>query len=873
MQIGVSFGLWSFISFGFFWVVDVLDSVRLNRGGKVHLESGVCGCRVGFNGERIHFGSSGCRSVGGNKNRGIIDYSFDHALSMTIEFAQEIHDLAPGLMRDFVCTVCSGVRNIVRVSLGLSIVSLAYLAVKLIEMCAFLSRILHALDKCPVLSCTLLGAIAEYFGKEKHASIVGGIVLLKYPLHVIYILYFSLCLGRVILKRTLIQWPLALVKSLTSFVRSGGQNEQNEQNEQIEQEEVVQIEQSGETWTEITLKLPSMVDGVMKFKAVRVGTEVGSGVTVGELQRFCCALLPEVRCSSQIRLVSGGRLLADPESILEFKSGQVVYCSLELHGGMFGRGPPPAWDISPPGRRYDARDFGTPGITDEQARRAREEREQGDAPAGQGRGEQESPSADRMLDMLAAKMSDLGNALKSELREENRKSLEILRRESGITFQPMNEQQKGPVRLSLMEQRELGTVPSNLDTEPSVVKGMDLYLGNKADPPSEMPCLKEVPKLEERLVAISAWLVAFERYVKSSLSVTDVADGHDLQEASEELWNLIMQGITDWTSAWITREGSLKQGLFTLKCAWDGGNKGKAYTKWAFRVCNTVVATLGNLQANFNSETAFLRLSPMQQIFATPIYLLKVHGIKKASDITDLVRKIDNPGGWIVNRDGKEFEERLRRWAALSEAFDRLVPPILQQAGGERAPNRTNLLDSLRLVVNSWLKVISENHKSELNKICDEVSLFQPFETTEDAAEKVTNAILALASVSSELKKIKAPPQSKGKGDAHGYFAGKGQGKGKDGKKGGKSKGDAGGDGKGQQQQQQQKKLYCWDFQQGKCNRGENCNFLHEIDKRPLCWNFQSGHCKDGWKCRFRHAREGSGNSGGKGAEAPAKNQ
>ena len=210
LQIGVSFGLWSFISFGFFWVVDVLDSVRLNRGGKVHLESGVCGCRVGFNGERIHFGSSGCRSVGGNKNRGIIDYSFDHALSMTIEFAQEIHDLAPGLMRDFVCTVCSGVRNIVRVSLGLSIVSLAYLAVKLIEMCAFFSRILHALDKCPVLSCTLLGAIAEYFGKEKHASIVGGIVLLKYPLHVIYILYFSLCLGRVILKRTLIQWPLAL---------------------------------------------------------------------------------------------------------------------------------------------------------------------------------------------------------------------------------------------------------------------------------------------------------------------------------------------------------------------------------------------------------------------------------------------------------------------------------------------------------------------------------------------------------------------------------------------------------------------------------------------------------------------------------------
>ena len=122
LQIGAHFGLWLFVSFGIFWLVDVLASVRLNRGGKMQLESGVCGCRVGFNGERIHFGASGCRSVGGNKNCGIINFSAAGAISEAIEFAQELVDLTPRLMWDLVCAVCNGVRNIVRVSLGFSTV-------------------------------------------------------------------------------------------------------------------------------------------------------------------------------------------------------------------------------------------------------------------------------------------------------------------------------------------------------------------------------------------------------------------------------------------------------------------------------------------------------------------------------------------------------------------------------------------------------------------------------------------------------------------------------------------------------------------------------------------------------------------------------
>ena len=59
--------------------------------------------------------------------------------------------MAPGLMRDLVCTVSSGVRNTVRVSLGLSIVSLAYLALASIEAYSVLSHVLHEMDKWPFL--------------------------------------------------------------------------------------------------------------------------------------------------------------------------------------------------------------------------------------------------------------------------------------------------------------------------------------------------------------------------------------------------------------------------------------------------------------------------------------------------------------------------------------------------------------------------------------------------------------------------------------------------------------------------------------------------------------------------------------------------
>ena len=847
MQIGTQLALWMCLSFVLFWSHDAFDSLRLNRGGKVHLEAGVCGCRVGFNGERIHFGAGGCRCVGGNKNRGLVDLSVGNALENTLTFAYEAITSSPELALDLASNICNCIVFLARVSLGIA---------------GVLSVVLRELDKSPAIASIVSGLIAAYFGEEHSTSIALGILFVKYPSRTTYTLCFSIYIAFVFLKRLLIQWPLALVKSLTSFVRSGGHAEDC----QIEEES-----ESGQV--EIVLKLPSLDDGLLSWKPVAVGVEVGA--TVDALQRFCCALLPGLRCVSQVRLISGGRWLADPESVLELKSGQVIYCNVEMHGGMFGQGPNPAWDISPPGRRYVARDVHTPGVSDEQARLQRQERGQED------QGQQGSPSAETMLDAVSARIKELGDSMKEQVRAEVRRESiamqEMFRRESGVTFQPMVEQQKGPVRLSLMERRELGgNMPSKMDTEPSVVKGMDLYLGNKADPPSQMPDLKDVHKLEERLVAISGWLVAFERYVKSSLSVTDVAEGHDLLEASEELWGLVMDGIVDWTSSHITREGSLTQGSFTLACAWDGGTKGKAYTKWAFRVNNTVVGTLGALQAEFDTETAFLRLSPMQQILATPIFFLKQHGIKNAHDVTYICGKIQNPDGWIVNRDGKEFENRLRRWSALSDAFDRLVPPILQQAGGDRAPNQTALLNSLRSIVNSWLKLISEHHKSELNKICGAVHLFEPFKTTEDAAEQVTNAVLALASVSSELKKVKAPPQQKGKGGAHGYFAGKGSGKGKHdkdgkgGKKGGKSEGDADPAGKGQQQ----KKLFCFDFQQGKCVR-ENCQFLHEIDKRPPCWNFQNGHCKHGWNCRFSHMpKNSSGKAGGgqKGAEAPAKN-
>ena len=68
VQIGTHCALWWYVSFLLFWLVDVLDSVRLDRGGKVQLKAVVCGYRVGFSGETIHFGTSGCRCIGRSKD-------------------------------------------------------------------------------------------------------------------------------------------------------------------------------------------------------------------------------------------------------------------------------------------------------------------------------------------------------------------------------------------------------------------------------------------------------------------------------------------------------------------------------------------------------------------------------------------------------------------------------------------------------------------------------------------------------------------------------------------------------------------------------------------------------------------------------------
>ena len=102
LQIGTQLALWMCLSFLVFWSHDMFDSLRLNRGGKVQLEAGVCGCRVGFNGERIHFGAGGCRCVGGNNNRGLVDLSVGNALENTLTFAYELIILSPELAMDLV---------------------------------------------------------------------------------------------------------------------------------------------------------------------------------------------------------------------------------------------------------------------------------------------------------------------------------------------------------------------------------------------------------------------------------------------------------------------------------------------------------------------------------------------------------------------------------------------------------------------------------------------------------------------------------------------------------------------------------------------------------------------------------------------------
>jgi hypothetical protein len=50
-------------------------------------------------------------------------------------------------------------------------------------------------------------------------------------------------------------------------------------------------------------------------------------------------------------------------------------------------------------------------------------------------------------------------------------------------------------------------------------------------------------------------------------------------------------------------------------------------------------------------------------------------------------------------------------------------------------------------------------------------------------------------------------------------------------------------------------KSVCFDFQKGKCQRGEKCKFAHVLSSKPPspCFDFQKGKCARGEKCRFAH--------------------
>ena len=132
----------------------------------MHLEAGVCGCRVGFNGERIHFGSGGCRCVGGNKNRGLVDWSSGNAFDSALTFAREVIEASPELAWNSVCQMCNCIKFIARVSLALMYV--------LIQICAYLSGLIRELDKYPTVGSIALGLTSEYCGEENSASIVLG---------------------------------------------------------------------------------------------------------------------------------------------------------------------------------------------------------------------------------------------------------------------------------------------------------------------------------------------------------------------------------------------------------------------------------------------------------------------------------------------------------------------------------------------------------------------------------------------------------------------------------------------------------------------------------------------------------------------------
>jgi hypothetical protein len=54
-------------------------------------------------------------------------------------------------------------------------------------------------------------------------------------------------------------------------------------------------------------------------------------------------------------------------------------------------------------------------------------------------------------------------------------------------------------------------------------------------------------------------------------------------------------------------------------------------------------------------------------------------------------------------------------------------------------------------------------------------------------------------------------------------------------------------------------KNYCWSFQQGTCEYGQRCRFIHEKMPEKLnieCRDFLNGHCPYGMNCKYLHPKE-----------------